>query len=63
VTTTGKTIAGIKTLDSAIASQAQILLREHGSELLYNFVVVAGQKKNLFAMGLIVITLPPMTKI
>lgn len=31
-----KTIAGIKIPDSAIASQATELLREHGSELLYN---------------------------
>ncbi len=33
---TGKVIAGIKMPDSAIARQATDLLREHGSELLYN---------------------------
>lgn len=33
---TGRVIAGIKMPDSAIARQATDLLREHGSELLYN---------------------------
>jgi len=33
---TNKVIAGIKIPDSAMASQATELLREHGSELLYN---------------------------
>src|ERR1700743_2079161 len=33
---TGKIIAGVRLPDSAIASQATELLREHGSELLYN---------------------------
>jgi len=32
----GKIIAGVKIPDSAIAKQATELLREHGSELLYN---------------------------
>lgn len=32
----GKIIAGVKIPDSAIADQATELLREHGSELLYN---------------------------
>lgn len=32
----GKIIAGVKIPDSAIAGQATELLREHGSELLYN---------------------------
>jgi len=36
MTITGKIIAGIKIPDSAIAKQATELLREHGSELLYN---------------------------
>lgn len=33
---TGKIIAGIKIPDSSMANQATELLREHGSELLYN---------------------------
>lgn len=32
----GKTVAGIKIPDSAMATQATELLREHGTELLYN---------------------------
>jgi hypothetical protein len=36
MTIAGKTIAGIKIPDSAMAKQATELLREHGSELLYN---------------------------
>ena len=51
---TGKVIAGIKIPDSAIASQATELLREHGSELLYNhtlrvflFASLNGQQNNL----------------
>ena len=51
---TGKTIAGIKIPDSAIARQATELLREHGSELLYNhtlrvylFAALNGRQKDL----------------
>jgi hypothetical protein len=36
MTISGKIIAGIKIPDSSIAGQATELLREHGSELLYN---------------------------
>jgi len=50
----GKTIAGIKIPDSAMAGQATELLREHGSELLYNhtlrvfiFAALNGQQNNL----------------
>jgi hypothetical protein len=51
---TGKTIAGIKIPDSSIAIQATSLLREHGSELLYNhslrvfiFAALNGQQNKL----------------
>jgi hypothetical protein len=50
----GKTIAGIKIPDSAMAKQATELLREHGSDLLYNhtlrvylFSALYGQQKKL----------------
>lgn len=50
----GKIIAGIKIPDSAMASQATELLREHGSELLYNhslrtflFSSLNGQQNNI----------------
>ncbi|HEU4551659.1 MAG TPA: HD domain-containing protein [Chitinophaga sp.] len=50
---TGKVIAGIKIPDSAIAGQATELLREHGSDLLYNhslrtflFAALEGQQNN-----------------
>jgi hypothetical protein len=50
----GKIIAGIKIPDSVIASQATELLREHGSELLYNhslrtflFASLNGQQNNI----------------
>jgi hypothetical protein len=49
-----KTIAGIRIPDSAMASQATELLREHGSELLYNhtlrvylFAALNGQQNKL----------------
>lgn len=49
-----KTIAGIKMPDSTIARQATELLREHGSELLYNhslrtflFAAMNGQRSNI----------------
>ncbi|MFC0515344.1 HD domain-containing protein [Mucilaginibacter angelicae] len=49
-----KTVAGIKIPDSAIASQATELLREHGSELLYNhslraflFAALNGKQNNI----------------
>ncbi|SDQ65300.1 HD domain-containing protein [Chryseobacterium soldanellicola] len=51
---TGKIIAGIKIPDSAMATQSTELLREHGSELLYNhtlrvflFAALNGQQNNL----------------
>lgn len=51
---TSKVIAGIKIPDSAIASQATELLREHGSDLLYNhslrtflFASLNGQQNNV----------------
>jgi hypothetical protein len=50
----GKTIAGIKIPDSAMAGQATELLCEHGSELLYNhtlrvflFAALNGQQNKL----------------
>lgn len=50
----GKVIAGIKIPDSAIASQATELLREHGTEFLYNhslrtflFASLNGQQNNM----------------
>ncbi|WP_426584093.1 HD domain-containing protein [Mucilaginibacter sp. R-33] len=50
----GKIIAGIKIPDSAIACQATELLREHGSELLYNhslrsylFAALNGKQNNI----------------
>jgi hypothetical protein len=54
MTISGKTIAGIKIPDSAMAGQATELLREHGSELLYNhtlrvflFAALNGQHNKL----------------
>jgi hypothetical protein len=51
---TGKVIAGIKIPDSAMAIQSTELLREHGSELLYNhtlrvfiFAALNGRQNNL----------------
>jgi HD superfamily phosphodiesterase len=41
MTITGKVIAGIKIPDSAMAKQATELLREHGSDLLYNHTLRA----------------------
>lgn len=50
----GKVIAGVKIPDSAIAGQATELLREHGSELLYNhslrtflFASLNGRQNNI----------------
>src|ERR1700761_7627161 len=50
----GKTIAGIKIPDSAMAKQSTELLREYGSELLYNhtlrvylFAALNGKQKRL----------------
>ena len=50
----GKVIAGIEIPDSAIASQAAELLREHGTEFLYNhslrtflFASLNGQQNNM----------------
>lgn len=50
----GKTIAGIKIPDSAMAKQATELLREHGSEFLYNhtlrvyiFAALNGRQSNI----------------
>ncbi|SEW54274.1 HD domain-containing protein [Chitinophaga arvensicola] len=49
-----KTIAGVKIPDSQLAVQATELLREHGTEFLYNhslrvyiFAVLNGQRRNL----------------
>jgi HD superfamily phosphodiesterase len=54
MTIAGKIIAGVKIPDSAIARQATELLREHGSELLYNhslrvflFAALNGQQNSL----------------
>jgi HD superfamily phosphodiesterase len=54
MTISGKTIAGIKIPDSAMAKQSTELLREHGSELLYNhtlrvflFAALNGKQKNI----------------
>lgn len=54
MTISGKTIAGVKLPDSPMAKQATELLREHGSELLYNhtlrvylFAALNGEQKKL----------------